>query len=142
VPFLARYAPQLKEANTNMVRGIKFVAIPVRNQDVSLKFYTEALGFKVTTDQPFTPTQRWIELMIPGAETGLSLFTPEGQEDRIGQFQSISFWCDDVFVTAGILKSKGVNFAKEPKEEHWGTAAVFRDPDGNQFVLSSKGKKK
>lgn len=125
-----------------MVRGIKFVGIPVRNQDVSLKFYTEALGFKVATDQPFTEKQRWIELLIPGAETGLALFTPEGHESRIGQFQSISFWCDDVFATASALKSKGVTFAQEPKNEPWGSAAVFRDPDGNQFVLSSKGKRK
>ena len=61
-----------------MVRGIKFVNIPVRNQDVALKFYTEALGMKVVTDQPFTPQQRWIELMIPGADTGIALFTPDG----------------------------------------------------------------
>jgi catechol 2,3-dioxygenase-like lactoylglutathione lyase family enzyme len=60
-----------------MVRGIKFVGIPVRDQDVSLKFYTEALGLKVATDQPFTDMQRWIELLIPGAETGLALYTPK-----------------------------------------------------------------
>ena len=125
-----------------MVRGIKFVGIPVGNQDVSLKFYTEALDFRVATDQPFTEKQRWIELLIPGAETGLALFTPEGHESRIGQFQSISFWCDDVFATASALKSKGVTFAQEPKNESWGSVAVFRDPDGNQFVLSSKGKRK
>jgi len=125
-----------------MIRGIKFVGIPVSDQDVALKFYTEALGFKVTTDQPFTPTQRWIEIMIPGADTGMALFTPEGQEDRIGKFQSISFWCDDVFATAETLKRKGVVFVKEPKEESWGTAGVFKDPDGNQFVLGSRGKHK
>ena len=34
-----------------MIRGIKIVSIPVSNQDVSLKFYTEQLGFKVATDQ-------------------------------------------------------------------------------------------
>src|SRR5256885_6833463 len=93
-----------------MVRGIKFAGIPVRNQDVSLKFYTEALGLKVVTDQPFTDKQRWIELLIPGAETGVALYTPEGHEKRIGEFQSIAFWCDDVFATAKVLKSKGVTF--------------------------------
>src|SRR5258706_8235896 len=87
-----------------MVRGIKFVGIPVHNQDVSLKFYTEALGLKIVTDQPFTDAQRWIELLIPGAETGLALYTPEGHERRIGEFQSIAFWCDDVFTTAKVLK--------------------------------------
>jgi predicted enzyme related to lactoylglutathione lyase len=125
-----------------MVRGIKFVGIPVHDQDVALKFYTEAMGFKVLTDQQFTPTQRWIELTIPGAETGIALFTPEGHEDRIGQFQSISFWCDDVFATARILKGKGVTFTQEPKNEVWGSVATFQDPDGNQMVLSSRGKPK
>ena len=121
-----------------MVRGLKFVSIPVRNQDVSLKFYTEALGLKVVTDQPFTDKQRWIELLIPGAETGVALFTPEGHENRIGGFQPISFWCDDVFATAEMMKAKGVEFAQGPKKEHWGTSAIFKDVDGNIFVLSSR----
>lgn len=125
-----------------MVRGIKFVGVPVTDQDVALKFYTESLGLKVVTDQPFTPKQRWIELKIPGADTGIALFTPEGHEGRIGEFQSISFWCDDVFTTAEVLKKKGVPFSKEPTVESWGSVAVFKDPDGNQFVLSSNGKKK
>lgn len=125
-----------------MIRGIKFVGIPVRDQDVALKFYTEALGFKVTTDQPFTPKQRWIELMIPGTDTGIALFTPGGHEDRIGSFHSISFWCDDVFATAKAMQARGVVFVQEPKTEGWGTAAVFSDPDENKFVLSSREKRK
>lgn len=125
-----------------MIRGIKFVGIPVRDQDVALKFYTETLGFKVVTDQPFTPTQRWIELLIPGADTGLALYTPDGHDGRIGQFQSIAFWCDDVFATAGVLKAKGATFVQEPKTEVWGSTAIIQDPDGNRFALSSKGKPK
>jgi catechol 2,3-dioxygenase-like lactoylglutathione lyase family enzyme len=125
-----------------MLRGIKFVGIPVKDQDAALKFYTEALGMKVLTDQPFLPNQRWIELTIPGAETGVALFTPPGHESRVGEFQSISFWCDDVSATAEGLKKKGVVFTQDPKTEQWGTSAKFKDPDGNQFVLSSRGKQK
>src|SRR2546428_6524077 len=121
-----------------MIRGVKIASIPVRNQDASLKFYTEVLGFKVVTDQPYTGKQRWIELLIPGAETRLALFTPPGHENRIGGFQPMTFWCDDVFATADALKRKGVTLAEEPKKEVWGTRAVFRDPDGNEFVFSSK----
>jgi catechol 2,3-dioxygenase-like lactoylglutathione lyase family enzyme len=120
-----------------MIRGIKFASIPVRDQEQSLKFFTEKLGFRVMTDQPFGD-QRWIELGIPGAESGLALFTPKGHEDRIGGFQPISFWTDDVFATAKILKSKGVEFAVEPKKEPWGSTSILKDVDGNQFVLSSK----
>ena len=82
-----------------MIRGIKLVSIPVRNQDASLKFYTEQMGFKVATDQFFGPGQRWIELLIPGSDVNLALFTPEGHENRIGGFQTVTFWCDDVFAT-------------------------------------------
>ena len=121
-----------------MIRGIKFISVPVKDQDASLAFYTEKLGFRVQTDQPFGPGQRWIELAIPGAETGIALFTPPGHEDRIGGFQPISFWCDDVFQTAAVLKAKGVTLVKEPKKESWGTSAIFADLDGNQFVLSSR----
>jgi len=135
--YSARYCPDISW-RAPMVRGIKFVGIPVRNQDISLDFYTKALGLKVITDQPFTDRQRWIELLIPGAETGVALYTPEGHEKRIGEFQSIAFWCDDVFATAKVLKSKGVAFAQEPKNEPWGAIAIFKDPDGNQFALSSK----
>jgi catechol 2,3-dioxygenase-like lactoylglutathione lyase family enzyme len=121
-----------------MIRGIKLVSIPVRDQDAALKFYTEKLGFKILTDQPFSPGQRWIELLIPGADSNLALFTPPGLESRIGGFQPLTFWCDDVIATCKILKAKGVEFKQEPKTEVWGTMAIFKDVDGNEFVLSSK----
>jgi catechol 2,3-dioxygenase-like lactoylglutathione lyase family enzyme len=121
-----------------MIRGVKIVSIPVRNQDISLEFYTTKLGFKVATDQPFSDGQRWIELRIPGSDVGLALFTPPGHENRIGGFQPMTFWCDDVFATAALLKSRGVELAAEPKKEVWGTMAKFRDPDGNEFVFSSR----
>src|SRR5207248_4937370 len=122
-----------------MLRGIDIVIIPVRDQDAALKFYTEKLGFKVATNQYFGGgKQRWIELLIPGAESRLALFTPEGFENRIGGFQPLTFWCDDVVATSKVLKSKGVEFAAEPKTEVWGTMAIFKDVDGNQFVLSNK----
>jgi|SRR5579862_1697041 catechol 2,3-dioxygenase-like lactoylglutathione lyase family enzyme len=120
-----------------MIRGIKFTSIPVRDQDVSLRFFTEKLGFKVATDQPFSDKQRWIELLIPGAETRLVLFTPDGHESRIGDFQPLSFWCSDVFATAKELRAKGVPFFQEPKAESWGTSAIIQDPDGNKFLLST-----
>lgn len=121
-----------------MIRGMKFASIPVRNQDVALKFYTEKLGFKIITDQPFNDKQRWIELGIPGSDDSVVLFTPEGHQDRIGQFTGISFWSDDVIATAKLLTSRGVEFVGEPKKQDWGTAAIFKDPDGNQFVISSR----
>jgi predicted enzyme related to lactoylglutathione lyase len=121
-----------------MIKCIKFTSISVRDQDASLEFYTKKLGFMILTDQPFSAKQRWIELGIPGAQTGLVLFNPDGHESRIGNFTGISFQCDDVPQTYEQLKSKGVEFTAPPKAESWGTSAIFKDIDGNQFVLSSK----
>lgn len=121
-----------------MLKGIKFASVPVTDQDRALTFYTEKLGFKVATDQPFGNGQRWIELRIPGADTRVVLFTPKGQEDRIGTFSNITFWADDVESEAADLEAKGVELAGKPQKQDWGTFVLFKDPDGNQFVLSSR----
>ena len=120
-----------------MIKAIKFVGVPVSDQQRALEFYTNILGFRVITDQPFDDNQRWIELGIGRSGSGISLFTPSGHENRIGTFTGISFLADDVKATHRELAGKGVTFIQEPQEADWGTAAVFADPDGNQFVLGS-----
>jgi catechol 2,3-dioxygenase-like lactoylglutathione lyase family enzyme len=120
-----------------MIRGVKFVSIPVTDQNRALAFYTGVLGFRVVTDQPFDDRQRWIELAIPGADTKVVLFQ-FGDRMKPGGPLNLTFWADDVDLTARDLKAKGVEFVMEPRKEHWGRTSVFKDPDGNQFVLSSK----
>lgn len=120
-----------------MIKAIKFVGVPVGDQQKALEFYTTKLGFRVVTDQPFNDEQRWIELGIGRSGTGIVLFTPPGQESRIGTFTGISFLADDVKATSRELASRGVSFVQEPTEADWGTSAIIADPDGNQFVLSS-----
>jgi catechol 2,3-dioxygenase-like lactoylglutathione lyase family enzyme len=121
-----------------MIKGVKFVSIPVADQDRALAFYTEKLGLRVLTDQPFDDNQRWLELMIPNADTHVVLFTPDEHRDRIGTFSHVTFWSSDVAKTYEQLKAKGVEFVSEPEAQDWGTAAIFKDSEGNVFVLSSK----
>ena len=74
-----------------MIKGIKFVNIPVADQSRALAFYTEKLGFTVATNQPMGPGgQRWIELKIPGADTRVSLFTPRARIASARSFRSRS----------------------------------------------------
>lgn len=119
-----------------MIRQLKFVSIPTRDQEKALAFWTGKMGFKVSTDQPMG-AQRWIELAIPGAQTGVVLFTPEGQEDRIGTFFNGSFQCDDVDFTYRQLSERGVDISP-PEKQPWGTFCRFHDPDGNSFILSGR----
>ena len=120
-----------------MITHVKFVGVPVSDQDRALKFYTECLGFEIATDQPMGPGKRWIELRIAHAQTRIVLFTPDGHEDRIGTFFNGSIGCDDVEATHRQLVQRGVEFVEPPTRQPWGTFAKFRDPDGNIFVLSS-----
>jgi catechol 2,3-dioxygenase-like lactoylglutathione lyase family enzyme len=121
-----------------MILGVKLVTIPTRDQDQALAFYTEKLGFRVITDQPFGPGQRWIELGIGQSETAFVLFTPPGQEATIGTRFNGSLACDDVDATYRQLLERGVDFESPPTRQPWGTFAIMRDPDGNSFVLSSR----
>jgi predicted enzyme related to lactoylglutathione lyase len=89
------------------------------------------------TDQPMGPGQRWIEVRPPKGDAGFALFTPPGHEDRVGTFTGVSMECDDVQKTYEELSAKGVEFAKPPKTESWGVAAILKDSEGNQIVLST-----
>jgi catechol 2,3-dioxygenase-like lactoylglutathione lyase family enzyme len=121
-----------------MIRGVKFVSIPTRDQDRALEFWTRKVGFQIATDQPFGGGQRWIELRVPGADTRLVLFTPPGHEDRIGGFTNMAFWSDDLDATYARLTAAGVETLGPPKKESWGSSLLFKDPDGNTFVISTK----
>jgi predicted enzyme related to lactoylglutathione lyase len=121
-----------------MIKNVDLVSIPVRDQKRALAFYTEKLGFSVFTDKPFNEKQRWIELKIGNAQTKVVLFTPEGQEDRIGGFTNLTLSCDDIDATYAELSARGVEFLGPPRKQPWGTMAMMKDSEGNQFVLSAK----
>src|SRR5262249_38629424 len=119
-----------------MIKKVKFLGIPVANQERALAFYTERLGFTVLTDQEFDGKQRWIELKVPGADTGVALFTPDGHESRVGTFVNTAFETDSVEKTFQELRERGVEFLGTPKKEAWGTFVIMKDSEGNMLCLS------
>jgi len=56
-------------------------------------------------------------------------------KNRVGSFMNMSFTCDDLEKTYQELKKRGVEFENPPKQEPWGKFAIFRDSEGNRFVL-------
>src|SRR5262249_60845353 len=118
-----------------MIKQIKFVSIPVRDQNRALDFYTDKLGFTIITDQPFDEKQRWIELRIPKAETRVVLFTPEGDEKRIGSVMNMSDTCDDIDKTYKELKKSGVEFEGPPQKQPGGTYSMVKDSEANRLLV-------
>ena len=121
-----------------MITAVKFVHIATRDQDRALAFYRDKLGFRLITDQPFSPEQRWIELGIGNSETRFVLFTAPGTEGTIGSRFSGALACDDIEATYRQLTERGVTFEAPPTKQQWGSYAIMLDPDGNSFVLSSR----
>lgn len=127
----------------SMITRAGTVGIFVSDQDRALDFYVNTLGFEKRLDEPMGEapgSARWIEVVPTGAESRLVLFTPPGQEDRIGTFSNVVFECDDLGATYEELRGRGVEFTEEPSEQPWGLWAQFKDVDGNEFgLIQSEG---
>src|SRR3954467_5686238 len=121
-----------------MISHVKFISVPTNDQPRALKFWTEQVGFQVFTDQPFNDKQRWIELRIGSSDTRLVLFVFDGAGLKPGMMFNGALACDNVEQTHQELSAKGVEFTTAPTKAPWGTFAMFKDPDGNTFLLSSK----
>ena len=61
---------------TQAVTQVANVIVPVSDQDLELRFYTETLGLEKRADVPFGNGDRWIEVAPSGAETPIALCPP------------------------------------------------------------------
>jgi catechol 2,3-dioxygenase-like lactoylglutathione lyase family enzyme len=129
-----------------MRQSIGYVALVVRDYDEAIAFFTRTLSFELVEDTPIEG-KRWVRVAPPGSRgTCLVLAratTPE-QLARVGNQTGgrVSFFLhtDDFWRDYRELKAKGVAFEREPKEESYGTVAVFRDLYRNLWdLLELKG---
>ncbi len=123
------------------ITRVQTVGVYVSDQQAALEFYRDKLGFEVRQDMPMGEpgSDRWIEVVPPGAETGMVLSTPAGMggfTERIGTFSGYVLTTDDVQQTYEELSGRGVRFSAIPEAQPWGKMqAIFVDQDGNEFVL-------
>ena len=126
-----------------MKQSIGQVALVVREYDEALDFYVGALGFTLVEDS-YIPEQdkRWVVVAPPGAsESRLLLARAIGEEQssRIGNQTGgrvfLFLYTDDFWRDFHSYQAKGIVFVREPKEESYGTVAVFKDLYGNLWDL-------
>jgi catechol 2,3-dioxygenase-like lactoylglutathione lyase family enzyme len=122
--------------------SISHVTLVVRDYDEAISFFTTALQFRLIEDTPLSNEKRWV-VVAPQENHGAALLlakaaTPDqanhvGNQtgDRVTFFLGTSdFWSDYHRMTAS-----GVTFIEQPREETYGTVAVFRDLYGNKWDL-------
>ena len=126
-----------------MKQSIGLVALVVREYDEAIDFYVGTLGFSLVEDS-YRPEQnkRWVVVAPQGAMASrLLLARAEGEEQssRIGNQTGgrvfLFLKTDDFWRDYRAYKAKGVTFVREPKEEQYGTVAVFKDLYGNLWDL-------
>jgi catechol 2,3-dioxygenase-like lactoylglutathione lyase family enzyme len=126
-----------------MRQNIVHLALVVKDYDEAIDFYTKKLHFKLIEDT-YQPEQdkRWVVVSPPGS-TGASLLLAKAskpeQENFIGNqaggrvflfLETDDFWRDYREMVA-----RGIEFEREPKEQSYGTVAVFKDLYGNLWDL-------
>jgi len=125
-----------------MSQTLGHVTFMVRNYDEAVAFFTNALGFQLIEDTPQDEGKRWV-LVAPAGSHGSSLLlaqasTPE-QVARIGNQTggrvTLFLHTDDFARDYREMKARGVKFLETPREESYGTVAVFEDLYGNKWDL-------
>jgi catechol 2,3-dioxygenase-like lactoylglutathione lyase family enzyme len=138
----ASYNPRTKKMETEKCQRIGYVALVVRDYDEAIAYYTNALGFKLVEDTPLGPDKRWVLLAPPGSHESRLLIakasTP-GQISRVGNQTGgrvfLFLHTDDFWRDHRAMSSRGVKFCEAPREEPYGTVAVFEDLYGNRWDL-------
>jgi catechol 2,3-dioxygenase-like lactoylglutathione lyase family enzyme len=121
-------------------------AVVVADYDEAIEFFTGALGFELAEDSPALSThtgapKRWVVVRPPGAITGLLLARADGpdQEAVIGRQVDgrVAFFLnvEDFGASWRRMKTAGVRFLTEPRDEDYGRVAVFLDVAGNKWDL-------
>ena len=112
------------------------VNVFVRDQEQSLEFYRDQLGFRVVFDTRVQSGERWVAVAPPDGDAVLSLVAPKPdsrQYQLIGRPTDVVFVTDDVLARYHEWRQRGVQFLTTPKLKR----IKYVDQSGNASATSS-----
>jgi catechol 2,3-dioxygenase-like lactoylglutathione lyase family enzyme len=122
---------------------LKFLSVPVADQDAVLRFYTDVLGFTKMADLPMGRS-RWLTVVSPDGIEGVELvleplgFPPAKVYQKAlfdAGIPAIALISQDIHADYERLKSRGVIFRGEPQDAGLITTVLFEDTCGNLINL-------
>ena len=122
---------------------LALTTLVVRDYDEAINFFVNRLGFQLVEDTPLSEEQkRWVVVAPPGARESrllLARAANDEQASRVGNQTGgrvfLFLHTDDFWRDYRIYIERGVKFMGEPREEPYGTVAVFKDLYGNLWDL-------
>jgi catechol 2,3-dioxygenase-like lactoylglutathione lyase family enzyme len=120
-----------------VIKALDLAIVTVADQDAAIEFWTEKLGFEKRYDQPYGESSRWVEVAPPGGEARLALTPPMREQSESGAGETgIAFTTDDLEAQHAAMREQGVDVDDPmPTEPPVPPMAMFRDPDGNSYLL-------
>ena len=109
VPSTLRQSPHLR---------LHCVNVFVRDQDRSLRFFVDLLGFNVAFDTRVQSGERWVGVAPPDGAAILSLIAPKPDSEQyklIGRATQIVFVTEDVTAKFREWSKRGVRFQTPPR---------------------------
>jgi len=129
-----------------MSQTIGYITLVVRDYDEAIAFFTRSLCFDLIEDRPSKDRRgrekRWV-LVAPRGSGGTALLLAKASTNeeaasignQTGGRVFLFLHTDDFWRDYNAITEKGVKFVREPKEEEFGTVAVFEDLYGNKWDL-------
>ncbi len=125
-----------------MRQRIAHIALLVKDYDEAIAFYTQKLNFTVVENTPLNEEKRWVIVTPPGANECSLLLAKAGNEnqlkrvgDQAGGRVFLFLFTDDFWRDYNAMVAQKIKFARSPREEAYGTVAVFEDLYGNLWDL-------
>ena len=115
------------------IKGLALISIPVKDQDISKKFYHDVFGFEIARESAFKPDAKWIELTITGSNTRITLVNWFPSMPA-GSVRGIVLLTEDVKQAHQALKDNGAE-PEDLQSAPWGVYFTVNDPDGNSWVI-------
>ena len=119
------------------VNKIATVVVPVSDQEGTVKFYVEKLGFEKRVDVPFDEGYHWIEVALGDEVTTVALAPPPPGKRTGNRETGISLQTDDIDAFHAQLKADGVDVDDEVSRMGDPVPPLFwlRDPEGNTLMV-------
>lgn len=125
-----------------MKQRIGLVTLVVDDYDEAISYYTAKLGFALVEDTALAEGKRWVVVAPQGAPgSGLLLAKAASPQQKravgaqAGGRVFLFLHTDDFARDFAAYKERGVTFVEAPRQESYGTVAVFTDLYGNRWDL-------
>ena len=126
-----------------MIQSVVHIALVVKDYDEAIEFYTKKLHFTLIEDTyQQEQDKRWVVVSPPSSSGTTILLARASKPEQLsfignqaGGRVFLFLGTDDFWRDYKEMIEKGIEFVREPKEESYGTVAVFKDLYGNLWDL-------